>query len=110
MSQTGKFHSSRKRGLRRLLGAAVIIFLFAFVTTHAVPGLFAKFDDPARLGEPIHVTVTNGFTIRWVEKSDATNGAALDLVFIHGTPGGAGVWAAQFQMPFTNANLLAYNH
>jgi len=83
--------------------------MFAFVTSQAVPGLFAKFDDPARLGVPIHVTVTNGFTIRWVEKSDATNRAALNLVFIHGTPGGAGVWASQFQTRFTNVNLFAYN-
>jgi len=109
MSQTGKLPSRRKRGLIIFLSVAGIIFLFAFVTTHAVPGLFAKFDDPARLGMPVHVTVTNGFTIRWVQKPDPANRAALDLVFIHGTPGGAGVWASQFQMPFTNANLFAFN-
>lgn len=100
---------NRKRGLKIILCVAGIIFLFAFVTSRAVPGLFAKFDNPARLGVPIRVTVTNGFTIRWVEKSDATNRAALNLVFIHGTPGGAGVWASQFQTPFTNVNLFAYN-
>jgi len=109
MSQNGKTHSSRKRGWKIFLCIAGIIFLFAFMTSHAVPGLFAKFDDPARLGVPVHVTVTNGFTIRWVEKPDATNRAALNLVFVHGTPGGAGVWASQFQTPFTNANLFAYN-
>ena len=102
-------HLNRKRGLKIFLCVAGISFLFAFVTSHAVPGLFAKFDDPARLGVPIHVTVTNGFTIRWVEKPDATNRSALNLVFVHGTPGGAGVWASQFQTPFTNANLFAYN-
>jgi pimeloyl-ACP methyl ester carboxylesterase len=100
---------NRKRGLKISLCVAGIIFLFAIVASHALPGLFAKFDDPARLGVPIHVTVTNGFTIRWVEKAEATNRAALNLVFIHGTPGGAGVWASQFQTPFTNVNLFAYN-
>ena len=92
-----------------MLGVAVIIFLLALVTSRAVPGLFAKYDDPARLGLPIHVVTTHAFTIRWVEKSAATNRAALNLVFIHGTPGGAGVWASQFQTPFTNANLIAYD-
>lgn len=106
----GRLHRlNRKRGLKIFLGIAGIIFVFAFVTLRAVPGFFGKFDDPARLGLPIHVTTANGFTIRWVEKSDATNPAALDLVFIHGTPGAAGVWAAQFKTPFTNANLFAYN-
>ena len=85
MSRTGKLHSNRRRGLKVFPCIAGMIFLFAFVTSHAVPGLFARFDDPARLGVLIHVTVTNEFTIRWVEKSDATNRVALNLVFIHGT-------------------------
>ena len=75
----------------------------------AFPGLFAKFDDVARLGTPVHVTVTNGFTIRWAEKTTATNRTPLNLVFIHGTPGGAGVWAAQFNLPLANANQFAYD-
>ena len=83
--------------------------MFAVTALQAFPGLFAKFDDPARLGVPVQVIATNGFTIRWVEKINATSPAALNLVFIHGTPGGAGVWAAQFQNPFTNANLFAYD-
>jgi pimeloyl-ACP methyl ester carboxylesterase len=109
MGQTGKFHPRRQPCLKILLCVAGIIFLFAFVSLRAVPGLFSKFDDPARLGVPVHLTVTNGFTIRWSEKSGASGRAALNLVFIHGTPGGAGVWASQFQTPFSNANLIAYN-
>jgi pimeloyl-ACP methyl ester carboxylesterase len=97
-----------KRSLKIFLGVCGIIFLFAFTALQAFPGLFAKFDDPARLGATIHITVTNGFTIRWAEKLDAANAARLNLVFIHGTPGGAGVWAAQFETPLTNANLFAY--
>ena len=85
-----------------------IIFLFAFTALQAFPGLFAKYDDPARLGGLVHVTTTNGFTLRWVEKASGAS-AALNLVFIHGTPGGAGVWAAQFAAPFPNANLFAYD-
>lgn len=99
----------RKRGLKIFLCVCGIIFLFALTALQAFPGLFAKFDDPARLGATIHVTTTNEFTIRWAEKTDATNRAALNLVFIHGTPGGAGVWAAQFAAPFPNANLFAYD-
>lgn len=57
---------------------------------------------------PIHITSTKGYTIRWAEKTAATN-SGLDLVFVHGSPGGAGVWAFQFKAPFPNANLLAYD-
>lgn len=78
-------------------------------TLHAFPGLFAKFDDPKRLGTEAHVTTTNGFTIRWAEKPAATNLAHLNLVFVHGSPGGAGVLASQFQAPFPDANLFAYD-
>jgi pimeloyl-ACP methyl ester carboxylesterase len=109
MSQTDECHPRRQRGLKIFLCVGGIIFLFAFATLHAIPGFFAKFDDPSRLGAPIQVAITNGFTIRFVEKPEATNGVTLSLVFIHGTPGGAGVWAAQFQTPYTNANLIAYN-
>jgi pimeloyl-ACP methyl ester carboxylesterase len=87
-------------------GAA--LFLCAVTALHAFPGLFAKFDDPARLGAEVQITVTNGFTIRWAEKPAAAN-SGLDLVFVHGSPGGAGVWASQFQDPFPGANLLAYD-
>ena len=69
----------------------------------------AKFDDPARLGATLQTVTTNGVTIRWAEKITTTNSDALNLVFVHGTPGGAGVWATQFQRPFTNANLFAYD-
>ena len=99
----------RRRGLKIILGVGGLIFLFAFTALHAFPGLFAKFDDPARLGVPIHELKTNGYTFRWVEKPAVSNTAAFDLVFIHGTPGGAGVWATQFETLSTNANLFAYD-
>jgi len=99
----------RKRTLKIFLGIGAVIFLFAFTALQAFPGIFAKFDDPARLGAAIHITVTNGYTIRWVEKPDAASHAKLNLVFIHGTPGGAGAWAAQFAAPFPDANLYAYD-
>lgn len=100
---------NRKRGWKILLCVSGAVFLFTFMASQAFPGVFARFDDPARLGATIHVTVTNGFRIRWAEKSAATHPARLNLVFIHGTPGGAGIWAAQFQTLFTNANLIAYD-
>ncbi len=84
------------------------LFVCLVTTLHAFPGLFAKFDDPARLGLPVHVISTNGYTIRWAEKTAATNNG-FDLVFVHGSPGGAGVWATQFNAPFPNANLFAYD-
>jgi len=90
-------------------GIAALLFLFAFTTLHAVPGLFAKFDDPLRVACPVHLMATNGFTLRWVEKPAATGPTGPDLIFIHGSPGGAGVWASQFQTLFTNANLFAYD-
>jgi pimeloyl-ACP methyl ester carboxylesterase len=102
-------HSTRKRGLKIFLGVCGIIFLFAFTALQAFPGLFAKFDDPARLGATVQVITTNGFTLRWAGKKAATNNAGCDLVFVHGSPGGAGVWATQFQTLATNANLFAYD-
>jgi pimeloyl-ACP methyl ester carboxylesterase len=71
-------------------------------------GFFAKFDDPARLGGSVHVTTNGGFVVRWAEKPALTN-SALTLVFIHGSPGGAGAWATQFRTPFPGANLFAYD-
>ncbi len=100
---------NRKRGFKIFFGVGGIIFLFAFVTSYAVPGLFAKFDDPARLGAPVQILTTNGFTLRWAEKITGTNRPGFDLVFVHGSPGGAGVWATQFKTLATNANLFAYD-
>jgi len=99
----------RQRGWKIALGVGVVIFLSAVTALQAFPGLFAKFDNPARLGVPTHILTTNGFTIRWAEKPNAGNHAAIDLVFVHGTPGGAGVWATQFAAPFPDANLFAYD-
>lgn len=99
----------RNRGLRIAICVGGIILLFAFTALQAFPGLFAKYDDPARLGGSVHVTTTNGFTLRWVVKASGANAAGFDLVFVHGSPGGAGIWAAQFNSPLTNANLFAYD-
>jgi pimeloyl-ACP methyl ester carboxylesterase len=99
----------RKRSLKIFLGVCGIIFLFAFTALQAFPGLFAKFDDPARLGATVQVITTNGFIMRWAGKKAATNNAGCDLVFVHGSPGGAGVWATQFDTLATNANLFAYD-
>jgi pimeloyl-ACP methyl ester carboxylesterase len=98
-----------RRGLKIFLGVVGILILFAFTALHAFPGLFAKFDDSARLGATVQILTTNGFTIRWAEKITKTNFAGYDLVFIHGSPGGAGVWATQFETLATNANLFAYD-
>src|SRR5271156_2766086 len=96
-------------GWKKLLAVAAIIYLSALTVLQAFPGLFAKFDDPARLGATVQILTTNGFTLRWAEKMAATNDAGFDLIFVHGTPGGAGVWAAQFARPFPGANLLAFD-
>jgi pimeloyl-ACP methyl ester carboxylesterase len=98
----------RRRGWKFVCGFVAVLFVFALATLHAFPGMFAKFDDPARLGCPLRLVETNGFTLRWVEKLAATNASRPDLVFVHGSPGGAGVWASQFETLFTNANLVAY--
>jgi pimeloyl-ACP methyl ester carboxylesterase len=109
MNPLNSHRSIRRRGLKIFLGVVGILFLFAFTALHAFPGLFAKFDDPARLGATVQILTTNGFTLRWAEKMAATNQAGFDLVFVHGSPGGAGVWATQFDTLATNANLFAYD-
>jgi pimeloyl-ACP methyl ester carboxylesterase len=96
-------------GWKKLLAVVAIIYLSALTVLQAFPGLLAKFDDPARLRAPVQILTTNGFTLRWAEKIAATNRVGFDLVFIHGSPGGAGVWATQFETLATNANLFAYD-
>jgi pimeloyl-ACP methyl ester carboxylesterase len=108
LNQTNTNKSRRHRVTRTIVWLGVVLFLCAVTALHAFPGLFAKFDDPARLGAEIQVITNNGFTIRWAEKPATTNNG-LDLVFIHGSPGGAGVWASQFKDPFPGANLFAYD-
>jgi pimeloyl-ACP methyl ester carboxylesterase len=87
---------------------AIAVFLCACLAMRAVAGKFSKYDDPARLGSAVYVTTTNGFTIRWVKQPGATQ-SRFDCVFIHGSPGGAGIWSAQFNSPPTTVSLLAYD-
>jgi len=100
---------SGRRVWNKWFFVAAVFFCTALTALQAFPGLFAKFDDPKRLGADVQSITTNGFTLRWVEKKPATNATGRTLVFIHGSPGGAGVWAAQFESPLTNANLFAYD-
>jgi pimeloyl-ACP methyl ester carboxylesterase len=81
--------------------------LSAFLALQACAVIFAKHEARALPGASVHVLVTNGFTIRWVGR-EATATRGLDLAFIHGTPGEAGVWTSQFQS-LTNRNLFAYD-
>jgi pimeloyl-ACP methyl ester carboxylesterase len=97
------------RSLKITLAGGVIFFLFTFTVLQAFPGLFASFDDTARLGATVQVATTNGFTLRWVEKKAARHTADFELVFVHGSPGGAGVWATQFRTLSSNADLIAYD-
>jgi pimeloyl-ACP methyl ester carboxylesterase len=90
----------------KLACALIVVFSSCLLALASFPGLSGRFDDPERLGGTIHILTTNDFTLRWVEKK-AVADAKLDLVFVHGTPGGAGVWAAQFQSPYPDANLFA---
>ena len=100
--------SSRRRLPQVLRWTGVTLFLVSMLALHAGAGFLSKYDDPARLGVAVHVTLTNGFAIRWVEKPEAGN-HQLNLVFVHGSPGGGGIWAAQFQSALTNENLIAYD-
>jgi len=99
----------RRRIWKIGLIAGVGVFLLVGLALHALSGLMAKWDDPARLGADVRVLTTKDGTLRWAEKREPTHSAPLDLVFIHGTPGGAGIWAAQFRAPFPHANLFAYD-
>jgi len=108
MSSTDKAPPRRKPLARIILWSGMIVFGCAFMAMRALAGYFSKFDDPARLEAAVHIAVTNGFTLRWADKRAASN-SSLDLVFVHGSPGGAGVWGTQFHSALTNANLLAYD-
>jgi len=99
--------SRARRFLRILLWTGGLLVLTAWAALHLMAAHFAKYDDPARLHGTIHILKTNAFVLRWVE-SRATN-ASLNLVFIHGSPGGAGVWASQFARPISNANYFAFD-
>ena len=108
MQQTNKKKSLPCRLLRIVFWVIGGLFLFALVAVQAMPIFFSKYDDPARLGAKINFTITNGFTIRWAE-SDVSATNRLTIVFVHGSPGGAGIWATQFRDPHTNATLIAYD-
>lgn len=69
--------------------------------------MIGRHEQPERLAAPIHITELNGFRILWAQKR-ATN-TDWTIVFIHGTPGRAGVWREQFAHPFPNADLIAYD-
>ena len=107
MNQTQKIQPRWRRPVRILLWLGGTLFLCVLMAPHVFAGMFAKYDDPARLGAEVYVTTNGGFTVRWAEKP-ATN-PQLTLVFLHGSPGGAGVWASQFQAPYPGATLLAYD-
>jgi pimeloyl-ACP methyl ester carboxylesterase len=96
-----------RRIVQKTLWIAGGLFLFMLMAVQAVPMFFAKYDNPARLRAPIFITATNGYTIRWAEK--VVTNSRLTLVFIHGSPGGAGIWATQFKNPFPEATLVAYD-
>jgi pimeloyl-ACP methyl ester carboxylesterase len=98
----------RKPLARIILWSGLVLLFCAFMAMRALAGYFSKFDDPARLDAAVHIVATNGFTLRWAEKRAAGN-TSLDLVFVHGSPSGAGVWATQFHSALTNASLFAYD-
>ncbi len=108
MSGPGKLRYGLKSGATIFLWLGLSLLFCGFMALHAFAGFLSKYDDPTRLGAPVRVTTTNGFTLRWVEKSAAGH-PRFDLVFVHGSPGGAGIWAAQFKSALTNANLMAYD-
>ncbi len=83
------------------------LFVFVFLALRVLAAMFARYDDPHRLGAEIHVTAANGFILRWV--MHRVPNADVDLVFVHGSPGGAGVWRSQFEKPFPGADLIAYD-
>jgi len=95
----------RARQLALWLGAGFV--LFAFLALRAVAGMFSKYDDPRRLDADIHVTHTGDFTLRWVIQR--AGNADCELVFVHGSPGGAGIWRSQFIKPYPGADLIAYD-
>ena len=96
-----------RRARRILVWLGTGAFLFMFLALHVMAGMFSKYDNPNRLGAEIHVTTASGFTLRWAIHRVAN--ADCNLVFVHGSPGGAGVWQAQFVNPFPGANLIAYD-
>jgi pimeloyl-ACP methyl ester carboxylesterase len=99
--------SKRRRWLRAFLCGGGSILLLLVVALHFGAWMIGRHEQPERLAAPIHISERNGFKILWAEKR-ATN-AALTIVFIHGTPGRAGVWREQFANALPNANLIAYD-
>lgn len=74
---------------------------------HVGGWIIGRHEQPERLAAPIQITELNGFKTLWAQKR-TTNGS-VTILFIHGTPGRAGVWREQFAHPFPHANLIAYD-
>ena len=98
----------RRRWVKWLLGLFVGSLATTFVALRALGSMFAKHDATGLPGATDHLLVTNGFTLRWAERKAALSGG-FDLVFVHGTPGSAGVWDTQFRSSLTNTSLFAYD-
>jgi pimeloyl-ACP methyl ester carboxylesterase len=99
--------SKRRRWVKAFLWAGGGILLLLVVALHVGAWIIGRHEQPERLAAPIHISERNGFNVLWAEKQ-ATN-ANLTIVFIHGTPGRAGVWREQFAHPFPDADLIAYD-
>jgi len=84
------------------------IVLTAFASLHLIAAYFHLQDDSSRLKDATHLTTRDGFAIHWMKKVAPGTGR-LQLVFIHGSPGGAGAWREQFLKPFPGADLIAFD-
>jgi pimeloyl-ACP methyl ester carboxylesterase len=91
--------------LKAFLWGGSAAFLLLILTVHVVAWLIGRHEQPERLGAPIYSGELNGFGILWVDKRAAN--PAGTIVFIHGTPGRAGVWREQFANPFPGVDLVA---
>jgi len=93
--------------LKAFLWGGSAAFLLLILTVHVGAWMIGRHEQPERLDAPIHTGELNGFRILWVEKRAANT--AGTIVFIHGTPGRAGVWREQFANPFPGVDLVAYD-
>jgi pimeloyl-ACP methyl ester carboxylesterase len=83
------------------------ILLLLVLALHVGAWIIGRHEQPERLAARIHISQLDGFKVLWAEKR--TTNANFTIVFIHGTPGRAGVWREQFAHPFPAADLIAYD-
>lgn len=86
-----------------------LLVIGGLLVVAALPSLAEALSGPEpQLPARVHLSTNQTHRVRWVDHQPGSN-AAITLVFVHGSPGDAGAWHSQFEEPYPNARMIAYD-